>query len=124
EEIFNCAYNHGIYKTGYRYRGRSVGHGADNDARVISAGLVVIDAEETQWHALVRYGALNRDGVADPANSLTPTRQDIASVDITHSRVFRYGQIDIGLGLEQTDDLASGESSNDARAFLQWRTGY
>jgi len=31
-EIFNCACDHGIYETGYRYRGRVVGHAYDNDA--------------------------------------------------------------------------------------------
>jgi len=124
DEIFNCAYNHGIYETGYRYRGRSVGHGVDNDTRMLSAGLVLIDAEESQWHALIRYGALNRGGSVDSRNSLTPTRQDIASIDVTHSRVFKYGQIDIGLGVEQVDDIVSDASSSDARAYLQWRSAY
>jgi len=124
DEIFNCAYNHGIYETGYRYRGRSVGHGADNDSRIISVGLIMVNAEETQWHALLRYGALNRDGSPDSRNSLTSTRQDIASIDITHSRVFRFGQIDLGLGFEQVDDIASGSSNDEARVFLQWRSAY
>ena len=123
-EIFNCAYNHGIYKTGYRYRGRVVGHASDNDSRIISTGLLLLDDQETQWQVLIRYGALNRGGAPDFRNSLTPTRQDIASVDLTHSRVFTYGQIEIGLGLERTDDESSGETGNDGRAFLQWRSSH
>ncbi len=55
-------------------------------------------------------------------NSLTPTRQDVASLDLTHARVFTYGRIEIGLGIERTDDEVSGEASNDGRAFLQWRS--
>ena len=124
EEIFNCAYNHGIYQTGYRYRRRAVGHGADNDSRIVSAGLILVNDQETQWHALFRYGALNRGGAPDARNSLTPTRQDIASVDLTHSRIFTYGQIEVGLGYERTDDEVSGQASNDGRAFLQWRSSY
>jgi len=123
-ERFNCAYNHGIYQTGYRYRGRTVGHGADNDSRLVSVGLMLVNEKETQWHALFRYGALNRGGSPDARNSLTPTRQDIASVDLTHSRIFKYGQIEVGLGIEQTDDEVSGQTSNDGRAFLQWRSSY
>jgi len=123
-EIFNCAYNHGIYETGYRYRGRVVGHAYDNDARIISTGLMLLDDQETQWHALIRYGALNRGGVPDVHNSLTPTRQDVASIDLSHSRLFRYGQIEVGLGLERTDDELSGETRNDGRAFLQWRSSH
>jgi hypothetical protein len=123
-EIFNCAYNHGIYETGYRYRGRVVGHGSDNDSRILSVGLVLLDDQNTQWHALVRYGGLNRGGLTDLRNSLTPTRQDVASVDLTHSRFFTYGRIEIGLGFERTDDELSGVTSNDGRAFLQWRSSH
>ena len=50
----NSVYNHSIYRTGLRYRGRVIGHGPDNDSR----------------------------------NSLTPARQDIVSLDLSHSRVF------------------------------------
>jgi hypothetical protein len=123
-EIFNCAYNHSIYRTGYRYRGRAVGHASDNDSRIISTGLTLVDDQATQWHALFRFGALNRGGSADLRNSLTPTRQDIASLDLTHRRLFTYGQLEIGLGFERTDDELSGETSNDGRAFLQWRSSH
>ena len=123
-EIFNCAYNHGIYKTGYRYRGRVVGHAADNDSRIISLGLLLFDDQDTQWHALVRYAALNRGGTPDARNSLTPTRQEVVSLDLTHRRAFTYGRIEIGLGIERRDDVSSGETRNDGRAFLQWRSSH
>jgi hypothetical protein len=123
-ELFNCAYNHGIYQTGYRYRGRSIGHGADNDARVVTAGVVLVDADDQRWRGLVRYGALNRGGAPDSRNSLTPTRQDIASLDVSHSRVFSFGVIDVGVGYESSDGNASGQSPDDARFYLQWRSAY
>ena len=44
EDIFDCAYEHSIYETCYRYRGRAVGHSADGDARLLSAGLVLVAA--------------------------------------------------------------------------------
>ncbi len=80
--------------------------------------------QETQWHALLRYGALNRGGAPDARNSLTSTRQELASVDLVHSRMLKFGRIEIGLGFERTDDEVSGETSNDGRAFLQWRSWY
>ena len=123
-ELFNCAYNHSIYQTGYRYRSRAIGHGADNDARLVSTGLIMVNAEDTQWRALARFGGLNRGGPADPRNTLTPTRQDIASLDVSHSRVFGFGVIDIGAGYERIDDEASGTHSSDARFYLQWRSAF
>jgi hypothetical protein len=119
---YNCAYNHSIYRTGYRYRGRSVGHGGDNDARILSAGLILVDEADTQWQLLARFGELNRGGAPDARNTLTPTPQDIASLDLSHSRVFRFGVIDIGAGYERIDDTVSGQTDNDVRAFIQWRT--
>jgi hypothetical protein len=123
-EIFNCAYNHGIYQTGYRYRGRAVGHASDNDLRMISTGFVLLDDRERLWQELIRFGGLNRGGIADSHNSLTPTRQHVASLDSTQVRVFTYGLIEIGPGIERADDELSGETSNDGRAFLQWRSSH
>jgi hypothetical protein len=119
---FNCAYNHGIYSTGYRYRGRVIGHGSDNDARIFSGGVLLADNDETRWQAIVRFGDLNRGGARDDRNSLTPTKQELLSIDLSHSRAFRYGIIEVGAGLERIDDAVSGQSDNSARAFIQWRT--
>jgi hypothetical protein len=118
---FNCAYNHGVYATGYRYRARAVGHGSDNDARLFSGGLLLIDSHEAHWLAIVRLGDLNRGGQPDARNSLTPTKQELASVDLFHSRTFRYGIIEVGAGFERIDDAVSGQSDNSMRAVIQWR---
>ncbi|MDJ0751162.1 MAG: capsule assembly Wzi family protein [Woeseiaceae bacterium] len=123
-ELFNCAYNHGIYETGYRYRGRSIGHPADNDARILSFGGVMLDADDTRWRFLARYGKLNRGGVPDSRNTLTSTPQDIASIDVSHSRTVPFGLIDVGIGYETVDDEQSGSSNNEARFYVQWRSSY
>ena len=124
EQFLNCAYNHNIYQTGYRYRGRTIGHGADNDSRILSAGLIVIDSKDRVWKALLRYANLNRLGPPDPHNSLTPTQQDIASIDLMHRRQFRYGILEFGLGYERINDIASTRTEGDVRAFLSWKSAY
>ncbi|MDX1516085.1 MAG: capsule assembly Wzi family protein [Woeseiaceae bacterium] len=120
-ERFNCAYNHFIYETGYRYRGRAIGHGADNDARLVSAGIVMVDAAGTQWRGLLRYGKLNRGGPPDPAHTLTPTAADLASVDVAYSRRLGFGTVDVGVGHETVDDVQSGTSRSDTRLYVSWR---
>ncbi len=122
DDIFNCAYNHGLYQTGYRYRGRVIGHGAENDARIVSTGLVFVNGDDSQWHALVRVGDLNRAGAPDVRNTLTPTPLDIASIDLTYGRSLAGGRIDIGLGYERLEDPLTGIANNDTRAFLTWRS--
>ncbi len=121
---YNCAYNHGIYQTGYRYRERSIGHGADGDAELVSVGSTLVDTEDTQWRGVVRFGELNRGGAPDSSHSLTPTPQDILSIDLAHSRTFSFGTIEIGAGYEELDDEASGETFSDGRFYLQWRSSY
>jgi hypothetical protein len=123
DELFNCAYNHSIYRTGYRYRGRAIGHGIDNDARVVSSALVLIDDSEKQWRAQLRAGKLNRGGAPDMRNSLTAVPQDIVSMDLSHSRVFRYGILEFGLGYEERDTALAGRES-DIRFFLDWHSKY
>jgi len=122
DDLWNCAYNHGIYQTGYRYYGRVIGHGAENDARIVSTGLVLVSTEDTQWHALLRFGDLNRAGAPDARNTLTPTPLEISSIDLTHSRTLGRGLLEIGVGYEQIDDLLTGENNGDARGFISWRS--
>ena len=112
---FNCAYNHGIYRTGYRYRDRVIGHGADNDARLLSLGLVLTDDGGTRWNVLARYGELNRGGSPDARNTLSPIPRDLASLDVAWSRDFRFGAIELGAGAEHTGDT-------DLRGYVQWRS--
>lgn len=122
-ELFDCAYNHDIYLTGYRYRGRSIGHGADNDARLLSMGLLLADDRHSQWRVNVRGGELNRGGAAAAGNSLTPLPQDIFSIDLAHSRALRYGMVDLGVGYERLDGVEAGRDSG-SRFYIQWRSAY
>lgn len=120
DDIFNCAYNHSIYRTGYRYRGRTIGHAADNDALLTSAGLILSGADGGQWWAIARVGKLNRGGEPDARNSLTATPKDISSIDLYHSRSLAYGIVEIGAGVERLADTISGESATDGRFFVRW----
>lgn len=123
-KIYNCGYNHSIYRTGYRYRGTPIGHGADNDSKLVSIGVVMVNAKETQWRALLRTGTLNEGGVEDVRNTLTSTPQDIDSIDITHSRGFSFGFVELGVGFESIDDAVSSSSTHETRVYAQWRSSY
>jgi len=124
DKFYNYAYNHSIYRTGYRFRNASIGHGADNDSELFSAGILLVDAADTQWRALLRFGELNAGGPPDDRNTLTPTPLDIASIDIAHSRAFSFGVIEIGLGYESMDDNLADASVDEGRIYLQWRSTY
>jgi hypothetical protein len=118
--VYNCAYNNELYQTGYRYYGRVVGHGAENDARIGSLGVILNSVEATTWQFLFRMGDLNRGGDPDFRNTLTPTPQEIVSADIRFGMSTRFGRFEIGAGYEEIDDAASGIKTDDFRGFLSW----
>ena len=120
DQRFNCAYNHSIYETGYRYYSRIIGHGAESDARISSLGVILTNSDATTWEFLFRTGELNRGGAPDVRNTLTPTPQDILSADIRFGMTTRIGRFEIGAGYEEIDDEASGLNTDDTRAFLIW----
>ena len=119
DDRFDCAYRQGIYESGYTYEGRIIGHGLDNDARVVSAGVVIVSSEGNSWHVLGRMGDLNRVG-DDPDHSVAVTPQELTSLDIQHSRSTTIGRFDVGLGYERREDVATSASSGDTRAFVRW----
>ena len=64
----NISYGHHIYKDGYRYRGRPIGHWADQDSQILSFGGIIAERE---WNRLgfnvLRTGDLNEDGTESQA---------------------------------------------------------
>lgn len=97
--IFNSAYGHSIYQSGYRYYGRSLGHGLDRDARQLSVGILVNDYADRAWQAVLRYGQLDRD-------TLPESRFFRAEFGIRWQYARRW-QVQAGAGilLQQSDDV-------------------
>ncbi len=117
---YNCAYYQAIYQSGYTYYGRIIGHGLDNDARVVSAGIVAVLPEGGAWDVVARAGELNRVGV-DPDHSVAPQPQDLLSIDIRYAFPTRLGTFELGAGFERREIKATGAETSDTRGFLQWR---
>ncbi len=117
----NCAYNNTIYETGYRYRGRSIGHSADNDAEVLSAGAIVAEPDGDSWIAVLRVAELNNDGPPDPRNTVTATPADFTAFEISHRKALQFGELELGAGVSRFEDLVSGAEQDDSRLFVSWR---
>ena len=122
-ELFDCAYEHEIYQTGYRFRGAAIGHSVDNDARLVSAGISAVDDKDQQWRAILRYGKLNRGGTND-RNSVAGERTALFSIDLTHSRAFWFGVLEGSIGIERREVSSTGVSDEEGRIYVQWRSSY
>ena len=83
----NVSYSHHIYKDGYRYRGRPVGHWADQDSQIVSVGGFLLNDNGTGWGTTLRSGDLNEDGTGRSSVS-DNVSTDYFSVDIFNSRQY------------------------------------
>jgi hypothetical protein len=118
----DCAYEHSIYRTGYRYKEKSMGHGTDGDGLSYSLGSTLVQSGGHSWNLLLRYMEINRVGVQGPRHTISPTSQELADIQLTYDRQTSVGRFYIGLGYSRLDDHASNSSSDDIEAFVQWST--
>ncbi len=65
----NLTYGHHIYRDGYRYRGRPVGHWADQDAKILSFGSLFMKKDGISLGGIIRTGDLNEDGAGESSVS-------------------------------------------------------
>ncbi|WP_321389343.1 capsule assembly Wzi family protein [Emcibacter sp.] len=74
---FNVFYNHSIYRNGFRYEGRSLGHSLDNDVRLFSLRSEIYGGEG--WDASLAWhnAHLNRDDAGYNPVSLSAKKLDI-----------------------------------------------
>ena len=116
----NCAYEHGIYQTGYRYNNRPIGHGADGDTLSYSIGSTLVQSAGHTWNATLRYMEINREGLPNPRHTLSPTPQELVDIQLSHERETKYGRFYAGIGYERLDDEVSGTSDSNVTGFIQW----
>ena len=72
QNTFNIAYNHGIYSSGYRDKGRVIGHAMDGDGRMKTFGGFIAQANGNLWGAKLRSYELNRDGAGPNSVTIVP----------------------------------------------------
>lgn len=116
----NCAYEHGTYQTGYRYKGRSMAHAADADTLSYSIGSTLVQSAGHTWNATLRYMEINREGAPDNRHTLTPTQQDLVDVQLTHSRRTSIGRFYLGVSYSSIDDQVTGTSNSETAGFIRW----
>jgi hypothetical protein len=118
----NCAYNHPLYPTGYRYNKRVMGHSIDGDGRSYSLGSTLVQSAGHTWNVTLRYMQIKMVGRPDPSHSLSATPQDRADVQLSHERYTRFGRFHIGIGYNYIDDKETGTDTSDLAAFIRWST--
>ena len=86
----SITYSHGRYKDGYRYKGRSIGHWADQDSRIYSFGGLMQNLDNIGWGSTIRIGDLN----AEP-NDNFPYDRDTGLNSLSNGKKTKYFSAEI-----------------------------
>nr|MBO2514762.1 hypothetical protein [Gammaproteobacteria bacterium] len=114
-----CAYEHSIYTTGYRYEGRSLGHGMDGDGRSYTIGSTLTSVEDRVWRVSLRHIEINRvDVSANLRHTLSPTPRDFSELMLMHSRALPIGELRAAVGYSRLDDAI--DDRLDERSMFGW----
>ncbi len=117
--FYSTAYNHHIYQSGYRYRDESLGHGADNDSRIFTLGLLLSDRNAHGWQLTARHADLNRDDAG--LNPFSPRHTEYSALTLRHDRPFYEGRVTVDVGLHHTRLVAEDDSDTDPSLSLMWQ---
>jgi len=115
EVIMNTAYNHSIYRSGYRYRGRVLGHPMDNDGIQQAFGLVMRTHDGSALIFQLRRSRLNRDGGG--LNSVSMIARDVRDARLEWKQP--WGPVMLGVGFEWLEDRTELGQQTDKSAFLE-----
>ncbi|MGZ9897796.1 capsule assembly Wzi family protein [Shewanella gaetbuli] len=100
-KVYNCLYEHGFYKTGYRYYDRSLGSTYDNDAVTIVLGGITQLGNQQSLSTKLRILRLNVDGTdSNPeygGNPVSPGRYErMYQLDTSYHRPLFNGELKVG----------------------------
>jgi hypothetical protein len=85
------AYEHDIYQTGYRYRGRPIGAGIDNDAKANHLGAQIYLSKAYSIRLKYSEFELNRDNIG--VNSIASNSSDGERVELEYKYISKHWEL-------------------------------
>ena len=92
---YNSLYNHGIYRTGYRYHGRAIGATWDNDSSITSLGAIGYLANGDKVEARFSYGNINTESLTrrSSLHSISTDGARLNTVLLKWQREYLWGEL-------------------------------
>jgi len=118
-EIPNAAYEHSIFKTGYRYRGRVLAATFDNDATVFTLGGAYQQSEGQLSKLSISYMELNDDGLPG-GNTVSSGAQALYYIEAHHQRVLLGGKLKLGVSYQSEELNTQHEDIDQTSVFTSW----
>jgi len=118
-EIPNVAYEHSVFQTGYRYRGRVLAATFDNDATVFTLGGAYQQSEGQLSKLSLSYMELNDDGV-QAGNTVSSGAQALYYIEAHHQRFFLGGRLKLGVSYQSEELNTAQEDIDQTSVFTSW----
>jgi hypothetical protein len=115
----NVTYGHHIYQDGYRYRGRPIGHWADQDSQILSLGAIFLNDQGMGWGGTLRSGDLNEDGQGGSSVS-NVSATDLLSIEVYNSLLYADQNLELitSLGWERLKISSSSYKNEGLTAYF------
>lgn len=120
---YNCGYEHTTYTSGYRYEGRSIGHGLDNDSSIKAIGATFTGPDERSLSVALRLVDVNQGPLSSQPHGLSSLPVRLEDLTVSHRRHLPIGDLFVHLRAERIEDVMTGTTTNDASLGLEWRFG-
>jgi hypothetical protein len=119
EPEFGCAYESIVYTTGYRYRGRAIGHTLDGDGESVTVGASWIDPASRRWELLGRDAKVNRAG-ASTGNTLADAPARVHELRASHERSYAWGNISLSAGYTDVESDGAHRIEDGFGGYVTW----
>ncbi|MFT5634836.1 MAG: hypothetical protein ACI89T_000266, partial [Cognaticolwellia sp.] len=122
--IGDCYYEHSTYKTGMRYKGRSIGSSYENDASTYVLGMIAQGSNETNYEFKFRWLQLNKDNSdrapGDPqiGNTVTEIAENVLMLSSKVQHSYRNWRITVGADISQSKFDNDISDETDVNAYF------
>lgn len=122
--IGNCMYEHSLYQTGLRYRGRTISNLYDNDSETFVLGAITQFNNDIKATTKLRYLNLNYDN-SDKApdnpiigNPLTAVHQKMYMLSTSVEKSHKQWRFTVGGDVSNTKTINTNSTKSDINVFL------
>jgi hypothetical protein len=122
--IGDCYYEHSTYKTGMRYKGRSIGSSYENDASTFVLGMIAQGSNETNYEFKFRWLQLNKDnsdrspGNAQIGNTVTEIAENVLMLSSKVQHSYRNWRFTVGADISQSKFDNDISDETDVNAYF------
>jgi hypothetical protein len=119
DKNYNVLYESRSYPSGYRYRGRALGHSVDNDAKIFSATFSLTDTRDWTYRLGYHHARLNRDDVA-LRNTVSATSETVNLLEVGVDVPWDYGVLSVSFRFQDDQPDTPGDKDFLFAAEAGW----